>query len=70
MAKRPELPTVEQIEMFPPATLGQAPPKPKRMRIRPVPRDRLSDWFQRKDLLPNGEGRIIPLTFDDEGDAG
>jgi hypothetical protein len=69
MAKRPEPPTLEQLEMFSPATLGQAPPKPKRARTKRVPRDRLSDWFQRKDLLPNGEGRIIPLPFDDEGDA-
>jgi hypothetical protein len=69
MAKRPEPPTPEQLEMFPPAELGPAPPKPKRARTKPVLRERLSDWFQRKDLLPNGEGRIIPLPFDDEGDA-
>jgi hypothetical protein len=69
MAKRPEPPTLEQLEMFPPATLGQAPPKPKRARTKLARRDRLSAWFERKDLLPNSEGRITLLPFDDEGDV-
>ena len=67
MAKQPALPDPNQLEMFPPETLGVAPLKPKRRQIKPVVRTRLSDWFGRKDLLPNDEGRMLP--FADDGDA-
>ena len=66
MAKHPTPADPTQLEMFSPETLGTAPAKPKARRIRSVKRDRLSDWFRPKDLLPDGEGQMLPS--DNDGD--
>jgi hypothetical protein len=65
MTKHPTPPDPTQLELFAIETPGTAPAKPRRTRIKAVVRSRLSDWFGRKDLLPDREGRMFDGERDD-----